>query len=383
MSTRVDSPLGPAGFDIERGLAPAALRVQTEAHGVGEGPCRVIPTDTLVASPFHYLEEGTTVRVGRGSEPERMLMNLNQLRVFYEAARLQSFTQAARSLCVTQPAVTAQVRSLEENLELPLFNKRGPGRRMVLTGAGELLLEHARRIFELEAEMVRALAETRQLKRGLLRISTTKTYARYVMPQYVSRFREFHPGIQVNLDEGSSAEVCKALLEGRSELGVLAASQQIKGLTFVPFREEEVCLFAAPGSVLARRREKTAVGDLAGQPLIMREEGSTLCELVLQFFDRHGVTPRVVIQTSNSDCVKAMVEQGEGAAFLVRSVIEKEVVEGRLAVVPLVDEPLTLQVHIAYLEGGDLSPAALAFLGLLEEEANGPRAWGEASAVSA
>lgn len=295
-------------------------------------------------------------------------MNLHQLRVFYEAARLQSFTRAAVNLCVTQPAVTAQVRSLEESLDLPLFSKRGPGRRLVLTGAGEVLLEHARKIFELEAELERVLAETHQLKRGLLRISTTMTYACYVMPEYVRRFREFHPGIQVNLDEGSSAEVCRDLLEGRSDLGVLAASHRVKGLTFVPFREDEVCLFAAPGSMLAQRRARTAITDLAGQPLIMREEGSTLSKLVLQFFDRHGVTPHVVIQANNSDCVKALVEQDEGVAFLGWSVIENEVVEGRLAVVPLADQPPALQVKIAYQDGGDLSPAAQAFLRLLKQQ---------------
>ena len=304
------------------------------------------------------------------------MLNLNQLRVFYEAARLQSFTQAADHLCVTQPAVTAQVRCLEENLGLPLFTKRGPGRRLVLTETGEFLLEHTRKIFELEAELERALAETRELKRGLLRISTTKTYARYVMPEYVRRFRESHPQVQLNLDEGSSAEVCRSLLEGRSELGVLAAaSSRVKGLAFVPFRQEEVCLFAAPDSALARQHPSGAlgVGDLEGQALIMREDGSTLGELVLRCFQRHGVTPHVVLQTSNSDCVKAMVEQDEGIAFLVRSAIEKELREGKLVVFPLRDESLALEVNIGYLEGADLSPAAVAFLKILQAEGRTPQ----------
>jgi DNA-binding transcriptional LysR family regulator len=293
------------------------------------------------------------------------MLNLNQLRVFYEAARLESFTRAAHHLCVTQPAVTAQVRALEESLELPLFAKRGPGRRLVLTDSGEFLLEHARRIFDLEAELERALAETRQLKRGLLRISTTKTYARYVMPHYVSRFHESHPEIQVNIDEGSSAEVCRSLLDGRTELGVLAASRQVKGLTFVPFRREEVCLFASPKSALVQRGERITIKDLADQPLIMREEGSSLCELVLRCLDEQGVSPQVVVQTSNSDCVKAMVEQNQGVAFLVRAAIERDITEGRLSVVPIKGEALSLQVNIAYLEGADLSPATVEFLNVL------------------
>ncbi|MHB8765592.1 MAG: LysR family transcriptional regulator [Deferrisomatales bacterium] len=293
------------------------------------------------------------------------MMNLNQLRMFYEAARLESFTQAARHLCVTQPAVTAQVKGLEESLGLSLFQKRGPGRHLVLTEAGALLLDYAQRIFGLEAELEWVLAETRELKRGLLKISTTKTYARYVMPRYVCRFREAYPEIQVNLDEGSSAEVCQRLVDGRSELGVLAVAEPVRGLTFVPFREEEVCLFASPRSALAERSEGVAVRELEGWPILMREEGSTLHGLVQRCLERHGLSPRVVLQTSNSDCVKELVEKDEGVAFLVRSAIEKQVAEGRLAVIPLVDESLALQVSIAYPEDGHLSPAAAAFLQVL------------------
>jgi len=303
-------------------------------------------------------------------------MNLNQLRGFYEAARLQSFTKAARELFVTQPAVTAQVRALEEHLGLPLFIKRGPGRRLVLTDSGEFLLEQARKIFGLEAELERTLAEMRQLQRGLLKISTTKTYARYVMPMYVSRFHESHPCIQVNMEEGSSAEVCRSLLEGRSEVGVLAASRLVRGLTFVPFRQEEVCLFASPKSALAQRGRLITIGDLADQPIIMREEGSSLCELVLQCLSRQGVVPQVIVQTSNSDCVKAMVEQDQGVAFLVRAAIETDVREGRLAVIPIKGQVLALQVNIAYLDGADLSPATIEFLKVLAPNDDlTPRKW--------
>jgi LysR family transcriptional regulator, low CO2-responsive transcriptional regulator len=291
-------------------------------------------------------------------------MNLHQLRVFYEAAKLQNFTHAAHKLCVSQPAVTAQIRALEEATELKLFKKRGP--RLALSEVGALLLQYAHKVFELETEMETALAEVRQLKRGLLKVATTKTYARYVMPSVISRFQEVHPGIKVILDEGSSRYVHKTLLGLDNELGVLGVSSSVKGLTFVPFREEEVCLFASPRHPLAKKRAIT-FGELCNELIVMREEGSTLHTLVQQCFEKRGISPAFLLQTSNSDFIKDMVGKGEGVAFLVRSALEREVAEGRLVIIPVQDQPLSIQVSIAYLAGATLSPAAEAFLRILQD----------------
>ncbi|MDF1555231.1 MAG: LysR substrate-binding domain-containing protein [Deferrisomatales bacterium] len=291
-------------------------------------------------------------------------MNFHQLRVFYEAAKLQNFTQAASKLCVSQPAVTAQIKGLEEATELKLFKKRGP--KLALSEAGVVLLQYAHKVFELEGEIETALAEMRQLKRGLLKVAATKTYARYVMPGVISRFRETHPEIKVILDEGSSRYVCRTLLEMDNELGVLGVSDGVEGLTFAPFREEEVCLFAAPGHPLTRRPD-IAFEELADKLIVMREEGSTLHALVRQCFERRGLTPTVLLQTSNSDFIKEMVEKGEGVAFLVRAALEQEIEGRRLVVIPVRDQSLAIRVNSAYLSGSSLSPAAKAFLKILED----------------
>jgi len=127
------------------------------------------------------------------------VINFNQLRFFYEAAKAQNFSAAARNLCVTQPAVTGQIRALERALEMRLFKKRG--RRMVLSEAGALLFQHAHEVFEVEKRLERVLGEMRELKRGLLKIGTTKTYARYLMPALITRFRSTYPDIKIILDE--------------------------------------------------------------------------------------------------------------------------------------------------------------------------------------
>ncbi len=294
------------------------------------------------------------------------MLNFNQLRAFCEAARCQNFSQAARNLCVTQPAVTGQIRALEEALEIKLFKKRG--RRMVLSEAGALLFQQAREVFELEKRMERLVAEVRELKRGLLKIGTTKTYARYLMPGLISRFRAAYPQIKVILDEGSSLDVCHSLLELKNELAVVALSEEVKGLTFLPFREEEVVLFGAPSHPLARRKKGIPFAALEGELIILKEEGSSTRALVRRLFERRGLTPNVLLETSNLEFIKEMVEKGEGLSFLVRSAVGHELEEGRLRVIPVRDQEMTIQVYTAYREEGELSPAARAFLAILEEE---------------
>lgn len=294
------------------------------------------------------------------------MLNFNQLRAFCEAARCQNFSQAARNLCVTQPAVTGQIRALEQALELKLFKKRG--RRMVLSEAGTLLFQQAREVFEIEKRMERLVAEVRELRRGLLKIGTTKTYARYLMPGLISRFRAAHPRIKVILDEGSSLEVCRSLLDLKNELAVVALSEEGKGLTLRPFREEEVVLLAAPAHPLARRKRGISFGELSGQLLVLKEEGSSTHALVRRLFDRWGLSPDVLLETSNVEFIKEMVEKGEGLTFLVRSAVARELAEERLRVVPVRDQEMALQVYIAFREEAELSPAARAFLAILEEE---------------
>ncbi len=291
------------------------------------------------------------------------MINLNQLRSFHEAAKCQNFSQAARNLFVTQPAVTGQVRALEASLEIKLFQKRG--RSMVLTEAGILLFRHAHDIFELEKKMEQHISEMRELRRGVLKIGTTKTYARYLMPSLISRFRSAYPEIKVILDEGSSSEISQSLLDLRNELVVVAARGEMGGMETIPFREEEVVLFAAPDHPLVGD-EEIDFADLAPHFVIMKEQMSSTHKVVQEAFAAHGLIPKVLLETSNVDFIKEMVERGEGVSFLVTPAIESEVKLGRIKAIPIRDADLKLQVNIGFLNGEGLAPAAKAFLEILK-----------------
>ena len=292
------------------------------------------------------------------------MINLNQLRVFYEAARAGSFTIAARNLFITQPAVTAQVKTFENQCNLRFFKKKG--RRLHLTDEGKSLYEYARKIFEFEKEVENALEEMRKLKRGILRLGTSKAYARYFMPFLISRFREAYPSIKVYLDEGSSLDMVGSLLNLKNEVAVIARVEDNPAVTFIPLSQEELVLILAPGHRLSNKKS-VSPQELLEEPMIMKEIGSGTRKQVSDLFSRRRLVPNVLMETSNTEFIKQLVQRGDGISFVVREAVAAELKDKKLATVPLEGEQMSLDVSIAYLKHQYLSPPARAFVEMLKK----------------
>ena len=302
------------------------------------------------------------------------MINLNQLRVFYEAARTGSFTSAAKKLCITQPAVTAQIRTFEDQCDLKLFKKKG--RSLYLSEEGSTLYEYARRIFEYEREVEDVIEEMRKLKRGTLRLGTSKAYARYFMPFLISSFHEAFPLIKVHLDEGSSMDILRSLLDLKNEVAVIARVEEDPNITFLPFKRDQLVLILSPTHSLAKKKS-VSVEELVHEPMIMKEIGSGTRKQVNELFSRKGLAPKVLMETSNTEFIKQLVQRGEGISFLVEEAVAVEIREKRLAAVPVAGGNPFLDVSIAYLKGQHLSHPARAFVDMLEKMATqGPRAGG-------
>lgn len=292
------------------------------------------------------------------------MINLNQLRVFYEAARAGSFTIAARNLFITQPAVTAQVKTFENQCNLRFFKKKG--RRLHLTDEGKSLYEYARKIFEFEKEVENVLEEMRKLKRGILRLGTSKAYARYFMPFLISRFREAYPSIKVYLDEGSSLDMVGSLLGLKNEVAVIARVEDNPAVTFIPLSQEELVLILAPGHRLSNKKS-VSPQELLEEPMIMKEIGSGTRKQVSDLFSRRRLVPNVLMETSNTEFIKQLVQRGDGISFVVREAVAAELKDKKLATVPLEGEQMSLDVSIAYLKHQYLSPPARAFVEMLKK----------------
>ncbi len=291
------------------------------------------------------------------------MLNFNQFRIFYHAAKHRNFTRAAEALFISQPAVTAQIKALEEYCGLKLFKKRG--RKNWLTDEGNTLFEYAKTIFAMEKDVENTIEDMRKLKRGVLRIGTTKAYARYFMPLMLSSFHHQYPKIKLELNEGSSREMILSLLEFKNEIAIIAKTGDISGVRYIPFSQEEMVVVVAPDDHLIQKRAIDFEA-LADEPFIMKDKGSGTRNLVDNLFARCRRTPDILMEVGNSEFIKQLVQRGDGVSFLVRESVAEELANGDLAAVPLKGEKIYLDVSIAFLEGQHLSPPAQAFLNTLE-----------------
>lgn len=290
------------------------------------------------------------------------MANLNHLRVFYHAAKCLSFTGAAKDLCITQPAITTQIKSFEDYCGLRLFRRRG--RKIYLTDEGSVIYEYARRIFEYERQVENVIEDLKELKRGILRLGTTKTYARYFMPFLITSFRGAYPDIKIHLDEGSSLDMIHSLLDLRNEVAIIAKVQESLDISFTPFSHEELVLVLAPDHQLTEKRSVT-VKELAKEPIIMKEMGSGTRKLVNELFEGHGLIPNILMETSNTEFIKQLVQRGDGVSFVVREAVAIEIQDKKLVTRPIEGQKLFLDVSVAHLKNQPLSPAARAFLDIL------------------
>jgi DNA-binding transcriptional LysR family regulator len=291
------------------------------------------------------------------------MINLNQLRAFYQAAKCQNISFAAKSLFVSQPAVTAQVKLFEAHCGLTLFKKKG--RHLYLTDEGRTLYEYACKIFEYEKKIEDAVEQMRELKQGSLRLGSARTYARYFMPFLLAGFRAAYPHIKILLDEGSSLDMIRSLVTLKNEVVIIAKAEEDPDICFIPFSREELVLILSPDHRLAGRKS-IDFEQLVKEPFIMKDPGSGTRKLVDQLFAQKNCSPHILMETGDAEIIKLLVQYGEGVSFLVREAVAVELQEGKLATVAINDQPIFLDVSIAHLKKQPLSPSASAFLKSLE-----------------
>jgi len=291
------------------------------------------------------------------------VINLNQLRAFYQAAKCQNVSVAAKNLFVSQPAVTAQIKLFEENCGLKLFKKKG--RNLFLTDEGKTLFNYARKIFEYERKIEDAVEQMKELKKGSLRLGSARTYARYFMPFLLTGFREAYPHIKIHFDEGSSMEMIHSLIDLKNEVVIIAKADDHPNIAFIPFSREELVLILPPNHHLANK-DSIRLAQIAEVPIIMKDPGSGTRKLVDELFEKYNCTPNILMETGDAEIIKLLVQHGEGLSFLVKEAVAVELQEKKLVTVPLKKEPIFLDVSIAYLKTQPLSPPARAFLTSLE-----------------
>jgi DNA-binding transcriptional LysR family regulator len=288
-----------------------------------------------------------------------MQINLNHLRIFYYAARERNLTKAAEALFVTQPAVTMQIKALEQYLEVPLFRKRG--KFLELTDEGNVLYKYAEKIFGVVDEMEHALKGFASLTHGSLIIGTTRSFARHLMPGLLSGYQEEFPGIKVSLEVGSSTEIAEGVAAFKYDLAIIGRIPLPGKVKAIPFKPEEFCVVASPYHPLAKKGT-VSWEELEKEPIIIREPGSGSRHFMLSLLASHGVKPSVLLEAGSVEFIKEYVIQSRGISFLYKPEIAREAEMGLLKPLKLGDGPIYIETIIVVPDGVTLSPASRAFL---------------------
>ncbi|HEY1595319.1 MAG TPA: LysR substrate-binding domain-containing protein [Thermoleophilaceae bacterium] len=292
-------------------------------------------------------------------------MELRQLRYLAAVARHGSFTLAAQELHVAQPAVSQQVRRLEQELGVELLSRTT--RRVLVTEAGELALARAGRILA-DADALRAeIDELHGLLRGTLALGVIPAVGALDPAPLLARFRERHPAVDIRLIETTLADTLELLRADRLDLcfAFCLPDSAGEGVVGEKLFDDELALMVAPGHPLAKRR-RVALASLADEPLIAPITGASLRLALEDALREAGTTLRVSYESNEASTVRELTAQGLGVSVLPRSYARRPGPE--LVAVPIAPKLPRIPVSVLYRDGRRRPPAVEAFLGGLREE---------------
>jgi DNA-binding transcriptional LysR family regulator len=284
-------------------------------------------------------------------------ITFRQLRIFSELAKRLSFARTAESLHLTPPAVTMQIKELESQLGLQLFERHG--RQISLTTAGEYFLVYVRRMLATLKDADDAMARFLKLESGVLNLGMVGT-AKYFVPQLLARFREEHPGVELRLHQGANREQLVALLQsGDVDLAIMGRPPKEMMTRAEPFAAHPHVFIAPPKHPILSigHAPITALGNY---PLIVREPASGTRALMNRFFQDHRFEPRIAMEMPSNETIKQAVMAGMGLGFLSLHTIGLELRCQLLEIVRVEGSPLVRAWNIVHTQSKLLSPAAEA-----------------------
>jgi len=282
---------------------------------------------------------------------------LRQLQVFEAVARELSFSRAARELHLTQPAVSMQVKQLEGQAGLPLFEQ--VGKRLYLTEAGRVLFRQTHAIQRQVEEASQTLAALKGVNQGTLDITLIST-AKYFAPRYLARFCAPYPGVKLKLTVANRAGLLQRLMDNETDLAIMGHPPEGLDIVAEPFARNPHAIIAPPGHPLARAR-RIPLRRLAGENFLIREPGSGTRLLMERVFRGHGMSVNATMEISSDETIKQAAMAGMGIAFLSLNTVELERQTGHLVVLDVIGMPVMRAWYIVHRKDKRLPPVAAAF----------------------
>jgi DNA-binding transcriptional LysR family regulator len=290
--------------------------------------------------------------------------SLNSLIVFHEVAKHKSFSKAAEELFISQPAVTKHIKELERKVGMGLIQRRRGG--FSLTEAGKILFKYTHKISSHLMDIENLLENLKKDHQGILKIGTTESYSKGLMPKLLSGFQASCPFMKIALDVGNSEEIEKSLLVYKNDLVLIAVTKKSPRCESIPFLKEELVLIVSPNHPLVKRKT-VSLKELERYPLIIRAKGSTTRRIILQAFKEVGIHPSLLIEAGSSEFIKQWVSEGKGVSIIVKRTVEDEERRKIIKTIPLL-EKLYLQVAFLYLKEEKSNPAIKTFVNFIENQ---------------
>ena len=285
-------------------------------------------------------------------------MDFDQLHTFLEIVRLKSFSRAAQTCFRTQPAISAQIRQMEQELGTALFERFGS--RISLTTAGKIFTEYAQQLLDVRRRAIEAVAELDRIPKGELVIAANEATCIHVLPGVFSSYKKRFPEVQLQVSRAYGARAVQAVLENTVDFGITQLPIQERKLEVVKIYSDEIRLLVPLGHALARAKVVTAP-EAAEYPLLLPKSGRTRAQID-QFLEPVEANLRISMELESSEMIKRFVMAGLGVAFMAVASAREEIQARRLKDIPLAPIPLMRTLGLIYRRDKPLSKAGLGFI---------------------
>lgn len=296
-----------------------------------------------------------------------MNITLRQLRILEAVVEHNSYTDAAKALFMSQPAISMQIKQMELQIDLPLFSREG--KQVMLTEAGHELLHYAQKIRRQLEEAELVLQELKGLKRGRLHLTMAST-ANYFAPQLIAAFHRVYPGAQVTLDVTNRTGLLEALDNNSTDMVIMGRPPVGHQLTSIRFMDNPLVMIAAPSHPLTRQSKMIPLKDLADELFIVRERDSGTRIAVERFFASHDMQLKTAMEMNRSEAIKQAVMAELGLGIVSLHAIEMELALKRLVVLKVEDFPIMRHWYIVHRDSKRFSAIPEAFLNFVAREAS-------------
>jgi len=285
-------------------------------------------------------------------------MDFDQLETFLAVARLSSFSRAAEKRFRTQPAISAQIRALEEEVSAKLLDRSGG--KVSVTSAGKIFFKFAEDVLHARKAALAAIGETERVPRGEVVVGANEGTCLHILPEVFAQFKTRFPDVAINIKRADYAKILEAVSDNSVDFGIVSLPVRDNRLTVVPIHQDELIVIAPPEHPLSKAK-KVSIADVAHYRLVVPKAGHTR-DLIEELFAERRLKLRIAMELDSSELLKRFVAADVGVGFIARSHVHEDVKARVLAAITIADAQVRRDLALVFRKDKALSRAAVAFM---------------------